>query len=81
MEFLKTLGKGLLERVFVHYKPTLIGIAASAGILLIDQFTTLLQSIPKPAVQAVAAVVVVVGAMLKQKLQAEVDAAEAKPTA
>ena len=81
MEFLKNLGKALFERVFVHYKPTLVGIACSAGIVAIDQFTTLLQGIPKPAVQAVAGIVVVVGALLKQKLAEKVAEGEHPPVA
>lgn len=75
MSFLKSLGAALYERVFVHYKPTLIGIAAGAGIVAVDQFTTFFQSLPQGWAKAVAGIVVIAGSFLKQKLAEKAEPA------
>ncbi len=79
MSFFKTLGAELYARVLLSYKSTLVGIAAAAGIVAINQFTTLLQGLPQGAASWAAALAVAVGALAKSKLQAIVDSA-AKPT-
>jgi hypothetical protein len=72
--FFRTLGKALYERVLIHYKPTFIGIGAGAAIVLIDEFTTMFQSLPQGWAQAAAGVVALIGALAKSKLAEKVPA-------
>ena len=73
--FLKTLGAELYSRVILSYKSTLIGVAAAAGIVAINQFTALLQGLPSGFAQIAAGLAVTLGALAKSKLQAFIDAA------
>lgn len=69
---LKNLGSELYQRVIVSYKSTLLGIAAAAGVVVVDQLTTYLQGLPKFTGSALAGLVFALGALAKAKLQAEV---------
>jgi integral membrane sensor domain MASE1 len=63
------LFKAIWERVVVHWVPTLIGIAAAAGLLVLDKVTEFTQSQGWPSwvVNALAAVIALAGAYLKGK--------------
>lgn len=68
-ELFKKLGATVYERVILSYRSTLFGLAAAAGVIAIDQLTTYLQSLPKFSGSAIAALVFVLGAQAKAKLQ------------
>ena len=59
------------ERVIVHWVPTLIGLAAGVGVLVLEQVTnwTATLHLPSWAAQAVAAALALIGAWLKGKVQ------------
>ena len=78
MAFLKSLGAALYERVVIHYKPTLIGIGLAAGIVVVDQTTTLLTGLPAGWAKYAAVIVAAIGAFLRAK-QAQPPKPEAVP--
>jgi hypothetical protein len=71
MTFLKTLGAALYTRVFVSFKPTLIGLGLASAIVVVDTTTTYLQALPEGWAKAAAAVVALLGALLRSKQAAQ----------
>lgn len=72
MDLLKKLGHELYVRVIVSYQSTLIALAAAAGIVCIDTFTTYLQGLPKFTGSTAATLVFALGALAKKKLAEKV---------
>lgn len=68
--FLKGLAKSLYERVFVHYKPTLIGIGLAALVEALNYSITFFQALPQNWAHALASVLLLIFALLKQKVAA-----------
>lgn len=72
--FFSGLGRALYERVIVSYRSTLIGIALAASVLVVDYTTDYLKTLPGGWADALAAVLVIVGGLLRGKQVAAVKA-------
>jgi hypothetical protein len=59
--------KAIFDRVVLGYKSTLIGLGAGIAIILLDALNTYLGSQPQAWAKVLAALVVLVGASLKDK--------------
>lgn len=70
MAFLKALGVALYQRVLINYKPTLIGLGLASAVLVIDETTTALQTLPDGWAKILASVLALGGAYLKAKAPA-----------
>ena len=76
---MKEFFKGVWDRVVVSYKTTLVGVGFGVAIILVDQFTTLLQGIDKPWATVAAALIALLGAYLKGKQSQPVPPADPVP--
>jgi len=59
--------KAIVDRVFKSYKSTLVGLGIGIALIVLDQLAIAAQSSAKPWVQALAGIVVLLGASLKSK--------------
>lgn len=68
--FLSAVGSALYERVFRAYKSTLLGVALYAGVVVLEQATTLLATIPEGWAKVVGAVLAAALALWKPRAPA-----------
>jgi hypothetical protein len=68
--FLSSLWAGFVSRVFVSWKPTLIGLALAVAILVIEQLAVTFAGIPEGWAKYAALAAAAIGAWLKSKAAA-----------